>query len=273
MKTHFFSLLGVLAIPVLLLPPSVQALTLDFETGYTTGSNLDGQPSSGTQWSGGGSDFQVIAGAGTVSSNAVVTQSKASGTTNSLFSPTGLDLPGFNGTSSILEVGFQFRFTGSVLTEESTQTVAAIQFGFNGADVNVAARFHLLADGRLGYYRGTVITHGTNVTFDPNEWNSVVATLDYNTQTFSFTLNGQQVIRSEIDEFNFRGSTTGTGIRFANTGSTNWTPVAFDNIYANVVPEPSIVFLISGVGVLFGLKRKPNRNRGIRNNTQSDKNI
>jgi len=246
MKKYFSSLLGLCALCAISFPFSARALLIDFNTGYTAGNNLDGQPSAGTQWSGGGSDFLVVSGAGVSGSNAVVTQSKSSGTTNSLFSPSATDLPGFDGDSSILEVSFQFQFTGTVDDDTNTQTVAAIQFGYNGADSSVAARFHLMADGTLGYYRGSNITIDTNVTFNPNAWNTVVAILNYSTQTFSFTINGTQVIRSGVSEFAFRGSTTGSGIRLADTGSTSWTAVAFDNINVNVIPEPSVTWLLGG---------------------------
>lgn len=245
----------VLTTVVLATAPTGHALLIDFNS-YTAGSQLQGQPASGTQWSGGGTDFLVTAGAGMSGSNAVVTQSKASGTTNSLFSPGETDLPGFNGASSILDVSFKFRFVNT--PDANTNTVAAIQFGYDGADVNVAARFYLRSDGRLGYNQGessTILVPNTTFQIsDTTTWTTISASLNFATQQYSFSINGTPYVTGGGNAvFDFRGATDAAGIRLADSGSANWKGVAFDDISASVaIPEPTSAALITA-SVLAGL--------------------
>lgn len=247
-------LLGLLAVPL-----TSRALLIDFN-GYTAGSNLSGQPATGTQWSGGGSDFLVTAGAGISSSNAVVTATKASSNTSSLFSPSGLDLPGFNGASSILNVGFQFRFV--TMPDANTSSVAAIQFGFDGADTNTAARFYLTSDGRLGFNNGasTAILVSSLDINDTTTWTSVTASLNFATQTYTFSVNGTPYSTGGgTSIFNFRGPTDAAAFRLTDIGSANSKSVAFDNISVTVVPEPSIGALLGVAGLLaIGRRRRMN---------------
>ncbi len=251
MKLPSPRIIPLLALSLCLIGQTHAAVLIDFNN-YTSGSNLSGQPATGTQWSGGGSDFLISGTAGVGGSKAVVTAVKASGNSSSLFSPSGTDLPGFNGATSILSASFQFRFVTA--PDATTTTVAAIQFGYDGADANVGARFYLTAEGRLGFNNGSgaTLVNGFDIN-DTTTWTMVSATLNYSTQKFSFSINGTPYVTGGgTSAFDFRGASDASAFRLTDTGSANSKSVAFDNIAVNVVPEPSTIAL-STLSVFFGL--------------------
>ncbi len=254
-------LIAAVALAAVVLPVSnAEALLIDFDA-YTPG-NLSGQPAGGTQWSGGGGDFVVTSGAGFGGSQAVVTQTRASSTSSSLFSPSGTDLPGFNGSSSVLNVTFKFRYTQ--VPVGGTSTVAAVQFGFDGADGNTAIRFYLRSDGRLGYSNGEgAVLVGSDVVSITNTttWVTVSATLNYATQKYQFSINDTPYVSGGgTSEFNFRGPSTSAAVRLVDHGSANFVGVAFDNIEITAVPEPSTAMLLFGAAAGgWALQRKLKR--------------
>lgn len=240
------------------LPLPAKALLIDFNA-YTAGSALTGQPATGTQWSGGGSDFLITAGAGLTASNAVVTATKASSLSDSRFSPSNLDLPGFNGTSSILNVAFQFRFVTA--PDASTSTVAAIQFGYDGSDATTAARFYITSEGRLGFNNGATAVLVSNLDInDTTTWTTVAASLNFATQTYTFSVNGTSYSTGGgTSVFSFRGLTDAADLRLTNVGSVSSKSIAFDNISLVVVPEPSsagFVILTGFAGLIFVIMRR-----------------
>lgn len=236
---------------VLLTSTSARALLINFND-YAAGS-LAGQPASGTKWSGGGSYFQVTSGAGVDSSNAVVTQPLTTGAQASAFTPSTTDLPGFNGSSSSVEISFQFRYLSAPGSDSST--FASLQFGYTSSTA-MAARFWLRNDGRLGYSDGG--TTPSVLLTNPTNWNTVTAIVDYATQTYTFSLNGVPYVNQSNDSvFDFRGPTTASTFRILDHGSeTAWIGAAFDNIGMTVVPEPTTAALIVLTAGLYLVRKR-----------------
>lgn len=236
---------------ILLTSTSARALLINFND-YAAG-DLAGQPASGTKWSGGGSYFKVTSGAGVASSNAVVTQLLTTGAQASSFSPSTTDLPGFNGSSSSLEISFQFRYLSAPGSDSST--FASLQFGY-ASSTAMAARFWLRNDGRLGYSDG--INTPSLILTNPTGWNTVTAILDYAAQTYTFSLNGiQYVNQSNESVFDFRGPTTTSTFRILDHGlETAWIGAAFDNIGMTVVPEPTTMALIVLTAGLYLIRKR-----------------
>lgn len=232
---------------------------INFDTpGYTAGTNLQGstQPT-GTVWSGGTSDFVITAGAGVGGSNAVVTSSRASSSAASVMIPTYTengDLPGFNGSSSLVNASFAFRFVDAP-SETSTDGILAVQLGFNSGIVAVGAvRLGVRADGSLTYSDGSSssrLISGFTVT-DTTSWHTFEAELNYETATYRFRLNEGDW--SDSYAFQISGDFDPTQVinpRIQNVGSANHRRIAIDNFQYTVIPEPSSVALLMGIMALF----------------------
>lgn len=226
------------------LTPNLSALTISFDD-YATGA-LDGQPTTGTQWSGGGNDFLITSEAGFDGGQAVVTSNRSSSNAHSMFTPSEFDLPDFDGSSSILQVSFQFRYDS--LPDTNTTTVAAIQFGYDGGDTTNAARFYMRSDGRIGYNNGTspqVLISDLQIN-DTTTWTTISAILNYETETYTFMVNGTPYSTvGGNSTFGFRGETQAATIRLLNSGSANHKSLVFDNISISTIPEPSTLGILS----------------------------
>lgn len=236
MKMCFFSLPAtVFVVYAFLSPIPMQALLLDFDTDYTAGTYLDGQPTAGTQWSGGGNDFMLVEKSGVDHSIALVTANRNNGSAETLFAPDSTDLPDFDAASSVLEISFQYRFEEAPVWDtgkENVSTVAVVQCGYNGNEKEAAAVFLIRSNGEILFYNADKSILISAFTAEDNTtWFTVSARLDYAQQTYTFSINGTPYVTGGgTSAFKFRGNTDSANFRIRNQGSPHHKKIIFDNI-------------------------------------------
>jgi len=239
--------------------PSASALLITFDdSGYVAGNNLTGSgPSAGPKWDGGGADFKIAAAEGFSGTQGAAFSTKASGNANTILPLGATALPGFNGSSSLLEVSFQFRFLETP-TSGQTGTSAVLNLGYTAA--GNAVRFGIWNNGMITYSAHSNSTSrvatGFQVT-DTTIWTTVTALLDYQTQTYTFSINGTPFVTEEPLLFASTSSISVASLRLQNVGNASHHRIVFDNIQLTVIPEPSaMALLLPGLGLLGWAKHR-----------------
>lgn len=231
------------------------------DPGYPPDTRLYGQGApEGTKWGGTNSattGINIKAGVGVAGTRGVELTQPGSGNPTATFAPSALDLPGFDGTRSLVAFSVDYRFVQAPTTGGA---FAVLQIGFNGSSGIV--RFGIGGDGGLTYsHRTGTSTVASGLSVDNNtQWVTLSGVLDYTTKTYYFEFNGNRFVTESNPEgiFDFYQSSTQTltTLRIQNVTSANHRGVVFDNLSLTVIPEPStsmlamVSLLLAGVAFL-----------------------
>jgi hypothetical protein len=255
----------ILATTVCLFAGQASAITISFDPGQlysTTGGdggagNLKGQPSGGTQWTGGvsGSDASIIVTANEGAEGndqAACTQhgSRLSPKSDYVFIPSDDDLGGkFDSSSSVLYYSFQLKPTAAATSFGST----ILRMRLCGTDDKKSAiNFGLGNNGSFSWTAGdgkgagtsllAKTTPGGAIIFVPaiDTYFTVRGAINYGAKTFTISVNGvEQEINGDKD-FHFASLTPGTPrIDLENFAADDplWASTSIDNISLSLSPD------------------------------------
>ncbi len=242
-----------------------QAILIDFETGYSAG-DLNGQPSSGTQWSrtlGAVNDVNVATGIGTGGSNGITGEDNGSGSNFVFygFAPSASDLEGtFDSASSIVSYSFDWRATETLDGSTSTNIFAFIVGSDSTSGSNPALNLNIRGQGRLVANDGGS-NRAADGLFTVNTYSTISGDIDYATKTFTVFVDGtQQYTSFNGGNLSFANAASDNAeIRLGNLSggslSANYRTWNADNI-SIAVPEPTSAAMLVGALGLLALRRR-----------------
>lgn len=179
-------------------------------------------------WSGKKDGFIISAGAGIDGTSAIVTDGSLESAGAIVFNP--LDLPGFHGNTSIVEVKFKVRYVDA--PDSADTGIAVVQFGFNEGVTNLGAvRFGFRADGTMTYSNGassSILLKKVRLS-DNTTWSAIAALLNYQTKEYTLFVDGVQ--RGGAYMFQGDGNLSDKiAIRIQNAGTGTGRSIALDDI-------------------------------------------
>lgn len=237
---------------------SSMALVIDFDgAGYTAGSDLYGQGNAtGSSWgSSNPSSLIVTAGVGVDGTNALVSTLPAANTTE-IYMPSTTDLPGFNGSSSLVNFSFQYRYD-AVPTGSSFTQVLALNLGFYSVNWHRALDLYVANNGGFVVAGAAAKNSGgaNYLVTDNTTWTTVSGTLDFGAKNSTVYVNGVLQRGGAIAWTDT--AITQMGLQFVNINTASYSPVVIDNISVSVVPEPSTAaMMVMGTTLLFVTMRR-----------------
>lgn len=177
-----------------LAPAAAEIFPMSFETGYVSGSSLTGQGDGVTKWASvpsNAASLKVTTGAGYGGTQGIVS-SPVTATQTYTYSPSGTDLPGFSGTSSLVDFSIRCRYNGG--TTASTAPSLVVRLGAYGSSAVILT---LRQDGSLTYNTGWSGTSqmlkadGAPLTIsDTTTWVNLVGRMNYGNKTYTLAANG-----------------------------------------------------------------------------------
>ena len=238
--------------------PLASAITIDFDSGYTTGT-LDGKPTSGTQWAlvnGGTNVVNVTAAIGTSASQGIAGTGTGAGSNFVYygFNTTNTDLgTTFDASASVVDYSFDWRATQAFGTSNA-QSIFAFTVGSSTATGGSAAlRLDIRSSGRLIALNGAT-NQAADGLFTLGTYATVSGQVNYETNTYTVFVNGVQQFTSITGgnlAFN-NAASDNAFIRVGNLGgaTADYRTWNADNITVTAIPEPSTFAALAGLGVL-----------------------
>lgn len=262
MKTYIHRLVCLSIASFALLSGHVQgALFIDFESpNYTTG-KLRNQK----LWTSGAANensVNVTSGLGIGGSNGAALSAPTANYTIT-YNPSITELAGFDGSSSLVEYEYYFRFLDAP-NPSTSNAVATFNLGYASSTANdFASRVIIFGTGTLSYNNGTTSITIPNYVTSTADWVKISGQLNYGSKTYSLYIDDVQISAA----LNFATSNVTTAqFRLQNAypgAAQDYVGVVFDNISMNVVPEPSVAWLV----VLGCLVLMVGKNRSGKRNT------
>lgn len=247
---------------------SASAILITFESsqGYTAGSALTGQPSSGTAWGGTANFYNVVAGAGVSGSNGAQSPATYAGGSQ-FFLSSAADL----GVAIKTPTG-RYTFSLAVTMNGNPNglvgdTGTRIELFGNGSQQAVELR--ILGNGRLRYDDGSQLVNvvnsgGAAVNLAQGATATFEGVINYDTATYSLTVNGvvQGTAIPFSDVFVHSASTVGR-FEIEHFTASGYRQITLDNLSMEVVPEPGTAGLLGiglgGAAVLATLRSRSRR--------------
>ncbi len=252
---------------VALSAPFASAITIDFDSGYTTGT-LDGKPTSGTQWaltSGNTNVVNVTANIGVGGTQGIAGTGTGGGSNFVYygFNTTSADLGAtFDAASSIVNYSFEWRATAA-FGSSNTQSIFAFTIGSSTTTGGSAAiRLDIRSSGRLIALDGAT-NRALDGLFTPGTYATISGQVNYATNTYTVFVNDvQQFTSFSAGNLAFNNASSDNAfIRIGNLGggTADYRAWNADNIIV-AIPEPSAFAALAGLGVL-GLAATRRRRR------------